>query len=80
MSFDLIDVEGWAIPVVALGRNAENNHIVAGKEVIVYHGSGRGPLGSMPGSVYLFKDAMIVPIGLRSTCPAKVLRINIGKA
>ena len=80
MAFDLIDAEGWAIPVVAVGRNAENPNIIAGKEVIVYHGSGRGPLGSIPGCVYLFKDAMIVPLGLRSACTAKVCRINIGKA
>ena len=80
MGFDLIDAEGWAIPVVALGRNADNPNIIAGTEVIVYHGSGRGPLGSIPGCVYLFKDALIVPLGLRSACTAKVCRISIGKA
>jgi hypothetical protein len=80
VAFDLIDSEGSAVRFVALGRNAANPNLVSGKEVIAYHGSGRGPCGSQPGCVYLFKDAMIVPAGDRFPRTSTFRSISIGRS
>ena len=77
VAFDLIDKDGTAIPFVGLGRNASNPNIIAGKEVILYYASARGPLGNQAGAVYLFKDAMIVPVGTRFPRTPKVRSIAI---
>jgi hypothetical protein len=74
------DSEGSAIRFVALDLNAANPNLVSGKEVIVYHGSGRGPCGSQPGCVCLFKDAMIVPVGDRFPHTSTFRSISVGEA
>ena len=33
------------------------------QEAVIYYATARGPIGSLPALLYLFKDAMIVPFG-----------------
>ena len=61
--FDLLDKEGCWIACVAMGRNAMNSTLKTGAEVVLYNVSGRGPIGSAAGAMWLFKDAMVVPVG-----------------
>ena len=44
-------------------HNAESAALQNYQEVVIYYGTGRGPIGSSKGMFYLLKDAMIIPIG-----------------
>ena len=77
LSFDLIDQAGTFIPMKAIGRNANVGQIKDGFDMIIFNASGRTGYGTAAeGAVYLFKDAMVVPIG-RCAIPTKVRSIDI---
>ena len=77
LSFDLVDQAGTFITMIAIGRNANVGHIKDGFDMIIFNASGRVGYGaSSEGAIYLFRDAMIVPIG-RCAIPTKVRSIDI---
>ena len=45
------------------GENVESSALVSKQVVVIYFATGRGPIGSMPGMLYMRKDSVIV--GLR---------------
>ena len=61
--FDLMDPTGAYVKVSAMVHNSMSSALQNRQEVICYFGTGRGPIGSSPGMIYLMKDAMILPIG-----------------
>jgi hypothetical protein len=61
--FDIVDKSGCWMHCCAMGRNAGSKALVAGCDVVVYHSTGRAPLGESFGMLYLLKDAVIVPLG-----------------
>ena len=61
--FELVDKNGYWIECVAMGRNAMIPALQTGKDVVLYNVSGGGPIVSSEGAIYLFKDAMVVPVG-----------------
>ena len=75
--FDLVDGEGSAITVHGVGRNANRWIVKAQMEVVIFHGSVRAGIGSSEGAIWIFKDAMIVPIGMKHQPVTIVRRINI---
>ena len=61
--FDLVDKYGTYVSCCAMKHNAESVALQNFPEVVLYYGTGRGPIGSSMGIVYLLKDAMLIPIG-----------------
>ena len=64
--FDLVDKYGTYVSCCAMKHNAESAALQNLQEVVLYYGTGRGPIGNARGMVYLLKDAMIIPVGQSS--------------
>ena len=63
--------------MIAIGRNANTNQIKEGFDMMVFNASGRvAPGSATDGAIYLFRDAMVVPIA-RCSVPTKVRSIDI---
>ena len=61
--FKLVDAAGFFLRCSAMAHNAKSGALQENYQVVVYFGTGRGPIGTMAGTFYLMKDAAIVPIG-----------------
>ena len=61
--FDIVDNSGLYFTCCAMKHNAESVALQNNQEVVLYSGTGRGPIGGVKGMLYLLKDAMIVPVG-----------------
>ena len=77
LKFDLVDGDGTAIPVIAIARNAGSPVIKDCMEVVIFNGTVRAGLGGTDGGVYLFKDAMVVPICVKKPPVPIVRRIDV---
>ena len=75
--FKLVDGSGSYILCCALGHNAESVALVPNQIVVLYFATGRGPIGSSPGMVYLRKDSIIVPMRMALFPPATNNQIEI---
>ena len=62
LSFDLVDANGAWITCCALGRHAANNNLRTGSEIILYFGTGRPPIGSAPGMIWMLNDGVILAL------------------
>ena len=60
--FDLIDESGSWITCCALGRCATSSALKNEFQVVIYNGTGRPKAGTGTAAVYLFKDAVVVPL------------------
>ena len=69
--FDVVDSMGSFLTCCAMLHNTETQALRNLQEVIVYFGTGRAPIGSAKGMLYLLKDAMIIPIGKPGFLPPK---------
>jgi hypothetical protein len=76
-AFHLIDDCGLWIKCVAMYENANHNSIQAGMRIVVYYGTGRGPIGSADGAIYIMKDGMIIPSGRNAETITKRLQLEI---
>ena len=61
--FDIVDNSGLYFTCCAMKHNAESTALQNVQEVVIYYGTGRGPIGTSKGMFYLMKDAMILSIG-----------------
>ena len=68
--FDIVDNAGVYFTCCAMKHNASSSALQNFQEVVVYFGTGRGPIGNSKGMLYLLKDAMIIPIGQPSLLSA----------
>jgi hypothetical protein len=75
--FQLVDDGGRWIRCCALGRNALSKSLLEGFEIVIYFGTGRGPLNASPGLLYVMKDAMIVPIAKKELLRPKATEVVI---
>ena len=48
---------------MAHGKNALLHSLSDGSEIVIYAGTGRGPLGSSQGALYAMKDSVIIKVG-----------------
>jgi hypothetical protein len=76
-AFHLIDDNGLWIKCVAMHDNANHNAIQEDMRIVVYYGTGRGPIGSAEGAIYIMKDAMIIAIGRNATTIRKRIQLEI---
>ena len=77
--FDIVDNSGVYFTCCALKHNAESGALQNFADVVLYYGTGRGPIGTSKGMLYLYKDAFIVPVGrvsLLSAAKTEELRIE----
>lgn len=75
-SFNLVDDLGAWLACCALDRNAQYVALKESMGIVLFFGTGRGPLAGAPGNLYAFKGAMIVPFGGKEV-RAKVLVVEI---
>ena len=76
-SFTLVDSSGIWLPCVALAQNAENEQLQNGMELLLYFCTGRGPIGSIRGTVNLLKDAVIIGLKQHDKAPEKKTPVEI---
>ena len=77
--FDLVDNACMYFTCCAMKHNADSTALPNFQEVVVYYGTGRGPIGSSKGMLYLLRDALIVPVGspsVLSTAKSEQLTIQ----
>ena len=75
--FDLVDDAGTWLSFCAMGRSATSPALTDGNDVVVYHGTARPAFGSSSGLVYLFKDAMVVQLGVKAPRVEKRTQLSI---
>ena len=68
--FKLVDATGAYIECCALSHNAYSAALTDLQDVVVYYATGRSPIGSSPGRLYLMKDSVILSLGV---CAAPVV-------
>ena len=61
--FNLVDEEGSYFQCCAMHQHCDHQMLAEGQDIIIYYGTGRGPLGSLPGMLYMLNDAFILPNG-----------------
>ena len=61
-NFKLADDHGMWVNCVAHGKHADSALLVNMNRIVVYFGAGRSATGSSPQTIWLFKDAFIVPL------------------
>ena len=72
-----MDENGVYISCTALGKNAISTSLNHNQRVVMYNASGRaGPQGKK-GTLWLFKDAVLVPVGVVKMPPSKRREISI---
>ena len=77
LCFDLVDATGAYLRCCAIGHNAVSTTIRTNLEVVLYHVTGRGPLGNAPGMLYLFKDALIVAVSEKKPPYVKRMQVEV---
>ena len=77
MEFKLMDSSGTCVQCCALGKHASNPMLKPCVEVLIYFGTGRGPIGGLDGMLYVMKDAACFPVVDHDAMPVKSLNIVI---
>ena len=77
LGFELVDAMGAYVHCCAVGHNAVSTRICADIEVVLYHVTGRGPLGNVPGMLYLFQDALIVAVSKKNPPYVKRMQVEV---
>ena len=70
-NFKLADEQGTWVHCVAHGRHAESEFLENMRRIVVYFVTGRPALKESPQTVWLFKDAFLVPLERRVVSPLK---------
>ena len=65
--FDIVDIAGLYITCCAMKHNVDSSALRDNNEVVIYFGTGRGPLGNSKGMLYLMKDSFIVGVSGSTT-------------
>ena len=73
--FTIVDYYGNYMRCCAVGRNASYSGLRDGERVVLYHLSGRGENTAHKNTLWLFKDAVIVPVGDNESPPCKRSKI-----
>ena len=72
-----MDTHGAWIQGCALGHHATNECMRDGMGVVLYFITARPPKNSVPGMLYVMKEAAIVPVGLGMRPPAAVIGMQV---
>ena len=79
--FHLVDPHGYYLTCCAMHHSVTNYALQNMNEVIIFFATGRGPIGSAKGAIYLYKDACMIPLSsgkLLST--PKTIHLEIGSS
>ena len=75
--FKLVDALGYYLQCAAMHHNAHSRALEEDNEVILYFGTGRGPIGSSDGMLFALREGCIVPLGKKFLAPAGRFPIEI---
>ena len=75
--FEVVDNTGAWIRCCSLGHTASSRALREGMEVVLFHGTGRSAVGASPGMIYLMKDSLIVPVGMKTVLVHKKTEIVV---
>ena len=75
-----MDASGYYLQCAAMHHNAHSLALAEHNEVIFYFGTGRGPIGTSDGMLFVLKEGCIVPLGKKFLAPTGrfVLEIKDG--
>ena len=65
--FNIVDNAGTYFTCCAMKHNADSTALQNFKEVVVYYGTGRSPIGLSKGMLYLMRDAFIALVNSPSS-------------
>ena len=81
VNFTLVDPHGYYLNCCAMHHNVTSYALQDSNEVVLYFATGRPPIGNTAGALYLYKDAIIVPVASnRLLHTAKTHHIQITEA
>ena len=75
--FKLVDASGYYLQCAAMHHNAHSRALEEDNEVILYFGTGRGPIGTSDGLLFALKEGCIVPLGKKFLAPTGRFPIEI---
>ena len=75
--FKLVDASGYYLQCAAMHHNAHSRALEEDNEVILYFGTGRGPIGTSDGMLFALREGCIVPLGKKFLAPAGRFPIEI---
>ena len=75
--FKLVDASGYYLQCAAMHHNAHSRALEEDNEVILYFGTGRGPIGTSDGMLFALKEGCIVPLGKKFLAPVGRFAIEI---
>ena len=75
--FKLVDVVGNYIECCAARHNANSVALKNNYEVILYFASGRPQMGTSPSTLFVMKEGVIMPLGLKMLPPLPQNHIEI---
>ena len=76
-TFDLVDESGTWFTCCAVGRCATSPALKNGYQIVLYSGTGRPKTSLATAAVYLFKDAVVVPLYQRTTYAQKQIHLEM---
>ena len=75
--FKLVDASGYYLQCAAMHHNAHCRALEEDNEVILYFGTGRGPIGTSDGMLFALREGCIVPLGQKFLASAGRFAIEI---
>ena len=75
--FKLVDAAGFYLQCAAMHHNAHSRALEEDNEIILYFGTGRGPIGTSDGMLFALKEGCIVPLGKKFLAPPGWFAIQI---
>ena len=77
LELKLMDFTGARVQYFALGKHTSNPMLNVCVEVVIYFGTGCGPIGRIEGMLYVMKDAAVVLVVQQTSMPMKSIHIPI---
>ena len=76
--FKLVDPAGSFLNCCAMDDHVSSPALRENMRVVLYFGTGRGPIRSSPGCIHVRKDAALVPLGVKllAGLPTKEMTIE----
>ena len=75
--FKLVDASGYYLQCAAMHHNAHSRALEEDNEIILYFGTGRGPIGTSDGMLFALREGCMVPLSKKFLAPAGRVAIQI---
>ena len=75
--FKLVDAAGFYLQCAAMHHNSHSRALEEDNEIILYFGTGRGPIGTSDGMLFVLGEGCMVPLSKKFLAPAGRVAIEI---